>query len=95
MDWLECGDRLTFVALTNMALLNMEYDTDYVRFLLEQLQITPVQRRVFQFYTLMYCVDFMGERGTTFVGRTVPVNAEIVEHLNSIYEQLWSQFQYS
>ena len=93
VDWVEYGDPLTFAALTNMSLLNMEYDTKYVQYLLEQMHITPEQRRAFQFYTLLFCVDFMGERGTTFVGRTVPVNKEIIERLNRIYAQLWMQLQ--
>lgn len=92
VDWLEYGDPLTFAALTNMALLNLEYDTTYVSYLLDQMQITPEQHRAFQFYTLMFCVDFMGERGTTFVGRTVPVNREIIDRLNRIYTQLLAQF---
>ncbi len=93
VDWLECGDRLTFAALTNMALLNLEYDTDYVEYLLEYLHISPMQRRAFQFYSLMFCVDFMGERGTTFLGRTVPVDSTIIERLNRIYGQLWDQYK--
>lgn len=90
VDWIESGDPLTFAALTNMSLLNMDCDTDYVRYLLDELQITPEQRRAFQFYTLMYCVDFMGERGTTFLGRTVPVDDTIIARLNHIYTQLWN-----
>lgn len=30
IDWMGIGDKLTYVALTNMALLNMEYDTNYI-----------------------------------------------------------------
>lgn len=93
VDWIEYGDRLSFAALTNMSLLNMEYDTKYVQYLLDQMHITQEARQAFQFYTLMFCVDFMGERGTTFVGRTVPVSKEIIERLNCIYDQLWTQFQ--
>lgn len=82
VDWLECGDCLTFAALTYTSLLNLEYDTDYVQYLLEELHVSSIQRHAFQFYALMYCVDFMGERGSTFVGRTVPVSDEIITRLN-------------
>ena len=92
VDWLECGDPLTFVALTYMALLNLQYDTTYVQYLLEELHLSAEQKRVFQFYTLVYCVDFMGERGTTFLGRTVPVNTKIISRLNRIYSELWAQY---
>lgn len=92
VDWLECGDPLTFVALTCIALLNLQYDTTYVQYLLEELHISSEQKRVFQFYTLLFCVDFMGERGTTFLGRTVPVNTEIITRLNQIYAELWTQY---
>lgn len=91
IDWIEYGDWLTFAALTNMSLLNMEYDTKYMQYLLEQMHITQKERQAFQFYTLMFCVDFMGERGSTFVGRTVPVSKEIIERLNRIYTQLFKQ----
>ena len=92
VDWMGFGDRLTFIALTHMALLNLQYDTTYTQYLLDQLPITPEQQRAFQFYTLMYCVDFMGERGSTFLGRSVPVNDEIIARLNHIYAQLWTQY---
>lgn len=92
VDWLECGDPLTFIALTNMALLNFEYNTDYVNYLLEEMHITPLQYQAFCFYSLLYCVDFMGERGSTFMGRTVPVDENIVYRLNCIYEQLCREY---
>lgn len=37
IDWMGIGDKLTYVALTNMALLNLEYDTDYVEYILEEM----------------------------------------------------------
>lgn len=90
IDWMGIGDKLTYVALTNMALLNMEYDTDYVEYILEEMQINDVEKKVFSFYTLMFCVDFMGERGMQFMDKTVEVNAQIIGRLNSIYDMLLS-----
>lgn len=89
IDWIGIGDRLTFAALTNMALLNLEYDTDYVSYILEEMQVSDVERKVFIFYTLMYCVDFMGERGMQFMDKQVEVNEHIINRLNGIYDKLW------
>ena len=60
------GDKLTFVALTNIALLNMECDTDYVDYILEEMQLNETEKKAFFFYSLLYCVDFMGERAPRF-----------------------------
>jgi len=92
IDWMGVGDKLTYVALTNMALLDMGCDTDYVAYLLEEMNLTEIEKRAFAFYTLLFCVDFMGERGMRFMDKQVPVSEEIVEKLNRIYEKLWGDF---
>lgn len=92
IDWMGIGDKLTYVALTNMALLNMEYDTDYVQYILEEMQISDVEKKAFLFYTLMFCVDFMGERGMRFMDKTVEVNEQIIDRLNGIYDWLWDEW---
>lgn len=92
IDWIGIGDKLTFAALTNMALLDLEYDTDYVKYILEEMQVSDVERKAFLFYTLMYCVDFMGERGMQFMDKTIEVNGNIVNRLNSIYDKLWYEW---
>ena len=92
IDWMGEGDRLTFVALTKMALMNMGCDTDYVTYLLNEMQLTEIEKKAFAFYTLLYCVDFMGERGMWFMGKQVPVSEEIVETMNGIYEKLWEEY---
>lgn len=93
IDWMGIGDKLTYVALTNMALLNMEYDTDYVKYILEEMQANDVEKKAFVFYTLMYCVDFMGERGMQFMDKQVEVNEQIVDRLNNIYDSLWAEWR--
>lgn len=90
--WMGAGDNLTYVAMTNMALLYMRYDTDYVTYLLEEMQLSEEERKAFAFYTLLFCVDFMGERGMRFMDQQVPVSAEIVEKMNAIYEKLWKEY---
>lgn len=92
IDWIGIGDRLTFAALTKMALLNQECDTDYVSFILNELQLNRAEKKAFDFYVLMYCVDFMGERGTQFLDKTVEVNSRIVDRLNQIYDTLWNEY---
>lgn len=36
IDWMGLGDMLTFVALTKVALLNMDSDTKYIDYLLDE-----------------------------------------------------------
>lgn len=92
IDWIGMGDKLTFAALTYMALLDLQYDADYVEYVLEEMQAGDVERKAFIFYTLMYCVDFMGERGMQFMGKTIEVNEQIINRLNGIYDKLWRKW---
>jgi len=78
--------------MTKMALMNMGCDTDYVTYLLEEMHLTEAEKKAFAFYTLLYCVDFMGERGMWFMDKQVPVSDEIVETMNGIYEKLWEEY---
>ena len=92
IDWMGIGDNLTFIALTYVALLNMNYETDYVDYLLEERGYTDLERRAFLFYSLLFCVDFMGERGTQFGDKIIDVNECIINRLNYIYEKLWNMW---
>ena len=92
IDWMGEGDKLTFAAMTKMALMNMGCDTDYVTYLLNEMHLNEVEKKAFAFYTLLYCVDFMGERGMRFMDKQVPVSEEIVETMNGIYEKLWEEY---
>lgn len=92
IDWIGIGDVLTFVALTKVALLNMGLDTKYVDYLLGELHPNTEQYKAFIFYCLLFCVDFMGERGTQFLDKMVPVNQEIIDRLNRIYDELMMQW---
>lgn len=92
IDWIGLGDVLTFAALTRVALLNMELDTGYVDCLLDELRPDAAAYRAFLFYCLIFCVDFMGERGTRFLDRTVPVNGCIIRRLNGIFDRLTAEW---
>ena len=54
--------------------------------------MSAVQRRAFLFYTLMFCVDFMGERGMQFMDKKVEVNQQIISRMNGIYDMLWKEW---
>ena len=92
IDWIGIGDKLTYVAMTNMALLNMDCDTDYVKYILDEMLLNDIQKKAFLFYTLMFCVDFMGERGMRFMDKYVEVNEQVIERLNSLYNLLWNEW---
>ena len=92
VDWIGVGDRLTYVAMTNVALLNMDYVTDYVNHLLEEMHIDQTERRAFIYYSLLFCVDFMGERGMQFGDKKIEVNEMVVNRLNRIYDKLMTEW---
>lgn len=93
IDWIGIGDKLTYVAMTNMALLNMDCDTDYVKYILDEMLLNDIQKKAFLFYTLMFCVDFMGERGMQFMDKFVEVNEQIIDRLNCLYDMLWAEWE--
>ncbi len=92
IDWMGEGDNLTFIAMTYIALKNMECETDYVDYLLEERGCTDAEKRAFLFYSLMFCVDFMGERGMQFGDKQIEVNENVINRLNQIYDGLWEKF---
>lgn len=92
IDWMGFGDMLTFVAMTKVALLNMNLDTEYIDYLLDEIHPSTAEYKAFVFYCLMFCVDFMGERGMQFLDKTIPVNEGIVGRLNEIFELLMEEW---
>lgn len=92
IDWIGIGDDLTFIALTYVALLNMDCETDYVEYLLKERGCNASEMKAFWFYSLLFCVDFMGERGTQFGDKKIEVNEEIIKRLDRIYEMLWEKW---
>ncbi len=93
IDQIGAGDDLTYIAMTYVALLNMDCETDYVEYLLKERGCTASEMKAFWFYSLLYCVDFMGERGTQFGDKKIEVNDEIVNNLNKIYDTLWKKWR--
>jgi hypothetical protein len=60
------GDPLLTPALTKMALLAGRCDTDYVDAWLELIGANDETRAVVNFYTAVFCVDFLSEQGHAF-----------------------------
>ncbi len=92
IDWIGLGDMLTFVALTKVALLNMDLDTQYIDYLLDEIHLNTIEHKAFVFYCLLYCVDFMGERGMQFLDEKIPVNESIIKKLNDIFNILMEEW---
>lgn len=92
IDWIGLGDMLTFVALTKVSLLNMDLDTKYIDYLLNEIRPSTIEYKAFVFYCLIYCADFMGERGMQFLDKKIPVNQSIIKRLNDIFDILMEEW---
>ena len=92
IDWMGLGDMLTFVAMTKVALLNMNLDTKYIDYLLDEIHPNMIEYTAIVFYCLIYCVDFMGERGMQFLDKRIPVNESIIKRLNDIFDILMEEW---
>ena len=88
VDSLCFGDPLLVPALTNMALLASNQATDYVDYWLSHLALDSMQRRVFAFYTVQYCVDFMGSVGQVFNGNNMDNDKTYCQRLSTLFEEL-------
>jgi aminoglycoside phosphotransferase (APT) family kinase protein len=89
VDFVCFGDPLLTPALTQMALLSAGYDTDYLAYWIEVLNLTQPQLRALQIYTLLFCVGFMSELGHRFNQSQAPsVDLERVEQLGRIFALL-------
>jgi len=96
IDWICHGDPLQTIGLTNMALLFMGADTKYIDYWLDEINADDAQRKALVFYTLLFCIDFMGEQGMKFGNDSVvEINQDKVERLNLIYKNLIATIQRS
>lgn len=83
------GDPLWTIGLTHMALLNQGEDLDYITAWTQQVHITDEQRHAVQFYTAVFCVDFLSEIGQLFnKDLAQPVSQEKLRRLMSILDNL-------
>lgn len=89
LDWICFGDRLYATALTRMSLLAAGRDTDYADFLVEADRVSGDRLRLLDFYTLVFCLDFMSEVGMAF-NRAAPEPADpaYCARLGALFESL-------
>ncbi len=89
VDFVCFGDKLLATALTQMSLINMRADLDYIDYWCEAASVTEQQREVLVFYTALFCVDFMGELGQRFnKDRPESINTERVGWLNDALDKM-------
>lgn len=87
------GDRLLPIGLTRMAILDRGWNEAYVADLCEFSGLDDRRRTVLDFYTALYCVDFLGEIGQAF-NRDAPEQAtgEVVRRRLRILDSLLADF---
>lgn len=90
-DWICFGDKIYNIALTNMALIGLGYDTKYIGYLMEEMKSSEIEKEILKLYTLIFCTDFMGEKGMKFKDKIVKVNQNEIDLLNKVYEDLYSE----
>lgn len=90
-DWICFGDRIYYIALTNMALIAYQYDTKYIDYLMEEMNASDIEKDILKLYTLIFCVDFMSEKGMKFKDKVVEVTKNEIEYLNNVYEKIYNE----
>lgn len=91
IDWVCFGDKIYYVALSNMALISLGYDTKYINYLMDEMKSSELEREILTLYTLIFCVDFMSEKGMKFKDEVVKISESQIQQLNKIYEELYSK----
>lgn len=92
VDSLAFGDPLLTVALTRMSLLSSGFETDYIDYWTEELNITPEQRKVLDIYTAVFCLDFMSEMGQSFnKDKALPIDPKKRDEYLVILDTLFSR----
>ncbi|MEO6435302.1 MAG: phosphotransferase [Tepidisphaeraceae bacterium] len=89
VDGICYGDPLLVPALTRMSLLSSGYDTLYTDAWFERLRPTPERRRRYDFYTAVFCVNFLSELGQQFNLDAPPaVDPDRIARLEAILDML-------
>jgi aminoglycoside phosphotransferase (APT) family kinase protein len=89
VDFVCFGDPLRTLALTQMALLNLDYDLIYTDAWMGQLALSKEQHDALTLYTAIYCVAFMSEIGQRFNKEAAPLADPIqIRHLSTILDTL-------
>lgn len=89
VDCICFGDPLFAVALTRMALLSRDFDTDYIDYWCATLDLRDEQRVALGLYTALFCVGFLGEFGQSFNREVAaPSSAGQIARLVAILHEL-------
>lgn len=92
VDWVCFGDPLLTVALTQMSLLNNAYDTDYITYWTDELDLDAEQHAILTLYTAIFCVGFLGELGQNFNKDTaISTDPARIDHLVAILDSLMAR----
>jgi aminoglycoside phosphotransferase (APT) family kinase protein len=85
VDDLCFGDPLLLVGLIRVALLANGHSPAYADAWVQILQLDTDQQEALDFYTALFCLDFMAELGHSFNrARAAPVDKAYVEHLEGL-----------
>jgi hypothetical protein len=94
LDWVCFGDRLYVIALTALSLLAMKLDLTYVDYWIELEQPGKEQEQVLIFYMMVFCADFMSEKGMKFnKEHSDPVTKEEKHLLQNLFTELDRKLQ--
>jgi aminoglycoside phosphotransferase (APT) family kinase protein len=88
VDDLCFGDPLLVLALTRMALLANDWETDYVHHWASAWQLSGYQSEALDFYTALFCVTFMGEIGQKFNKDSAIIDSGKVVRYENILDSL-------
>ena len=66
IDGVAYGDFLLTIALTHTSLISSGYDTHYTEYWLKELGLNDDQKRAFDLYVQMFCLDILSESGNVF-----------------------------
>lgn len=94
LDWICFGDRLYVIALTTMSLLAMHADLEYVEYWKELEKLSREREAVLLFYILVFCIDFMSEKGMKFNRDTAEkVEENEILTLQGVFEEHYTKLQ--
>ena len=94
VDFVCFGDPLYVLALTKLALLSSNCDTDYIGYWSASLHLTTEQEKALMLYTIIHCVGFMSELGQRFnKNEAKEVKEEEIDKLKTIFDKISKDYE--
>lgn len=94
LDWICFGDRLYVIALTTMSLINMHTDLEYVEYWKKLEKLSKIQSNALLFYILVFCIDFMSEKGMKFNKSDIEaIKEKDKTFLENVFEMYFKKLQ--